>query len=493
MKNMIGEILMGTSFTTTQIYNPEALTKAQFKKSFAGMMKAKGYSTATEDTAELTYALVFSKDRRWVTVLSEDETDPRSASAEYAKSLGTYAVMVELVDSDFAELSLFDSTGAHIDTLTLGESYLEDAAPMGEPSAWQPLMVGSWEQVEAIQSGSYTFAEEAVADFAPVIGMDGENILLDCEADPEDISGTMVYFKKAGARVKSLSLNAAFKQVFGEYLEPLGYRFIKGKKFPVYVRVVSDEIVHIISIRKARSDHRGKLAFEIVGNPMTTYWKEILMDSIDGNDRYSIETNWNVYRQLMYRKKDVVLDFDFMDKLLAFYYVKNDDATLLEAMNTSLEITKQWLLSEMNRITDMQSFNKYAQVFYPSYINLSFAFDKTTCEPKSFNHKSFIIIKSKYVDDGLWIVSEECESLSKQLKQQFKSSQMVYRSNITKEEYEDKIKKEYEEQNQRRIKQITFRDKILSDEKLCREISENLDRIKGESNEWLESELEKNK
>ncbi|MCR5141136.1 MAG: hypothetical protein K6C68_01190 [Ruminococcus sp.] len=487
---------MGLSSTTQHIHNPEALTKAQFKKAFCEYMKSKGYTTATEDSAELTYILVFSKDRKWVTVLSEDEADTRCSAAEVAKALKAYAVMVELVDSDFAELSLFDDTGAHIDTLTLGESYLEDAAPMGEPSAWQPLMVGSWEQVEAIQNGSYTFAEDALAEFAPIIGMDGENILLDCEADPEDIRGTMVYFKKAGARTKSLSLNAAFKQVFGEYLEPLGYRFIKGKKYPVYVRVISDEIVHIISIRKERPDYRGNPGFDIVGNPMTTYWKDSLIRIIEKNDPYLTENNFNICRQLMYRKKDVELDFDFMDKITEFHYIKNDESSLLESMRYSLDITKQWLLAEINKITDMHSFVKYTYIFSSITTNISLAFDKQTGELNSKEHDSFIIIKSKYKDDDMWNVLEECEAMSKGLKSALERNKAIYPKELMEEEYkeyDEKMKKVYEDQNKLRLKQIELRDKIFADEKLCQEISENLDRIKGESNEWLAELLSKNK
>ena len=209
---------MGLSLNTCHILNAERLTKAQFKKAFCENMKSKGYTTATEDTAELTYTLVFSKDRKWVTVLSEEDTDTRSSAAEYAKALKTRVVMTELVDSDFAELSLFDATGAHIDTLTLGESYLEDAAPMGEPSAWQPLMVGSWEQVEAIQNGSYTFAEDAVADFAPVIGMDGENVLLDNDSKVDEKSAVTLYFKTAKEKKLTLDTFVNSIQVFDDNL-----------------------------------------------------------------------------------------------------------------------------------------------------------------------------------------------------------------------------------------------------------------------------------
>ncbi len=260
---------MGLSLNTCHIYNAERLTKAQFKKAFCEYMKSKGYTTATEDTAELSYALVFSKDRRWVTVLSEDEADPRSASAEYAKSLGTYAVMIELVDSDFAELSLFDETGAHIDTLTLGESYLEEAAQMGEPSAWQPLMVGSWEQVEAIQNGSYTFAEEAVSEFAPVIGMDGENVLLDNDSKVDEKNAITLYFKTA--KEKKLTLKTAFIKYFGEILLPIGFEKVTINKQPYFLRVVNGEILQILTYQQVSARKIGFKTFEICYGIKTLY------------------------------------------------------------------------------------------------------------------------------------------------------------------------------------------------------------------------------
>ena len=65
---------MGTSFTTAHIQNAQNLTKAQFKKAFTDMMKAKGYTASDEENAALTYTLAFSLDRKWVTVLT-DSTD----------------------------------------------------------------------------------------------------------------------------------------------------------------------------------------------------------------------------------------------------------------------------------------------------------------------------------------------------------------------------------------------------------------------------------
>ncbi len=57
---------MGRSLNVDHIFNAEKLTKAQFKKRFTDMMKAKGHTSAKADDAELCYALVFSADRKWV-------------------------------------------------------------------------------------------------------------------------------------------------------------------------------------------------------------------------------------------------------------------------------------------------------------------------------------------------------------------------------------------------------------------------------------------
>ena len=60
------------------------------------MMKSKGYTNVTEDDAAVSYSLVFTKDRKWITVMGEDIN-----AAELAKSLGGQVLSVELVDSDF--------------------------------------------------------------------------------------------------------------------------------------------------------------------------------------------------------------------------------------------------------------------------------------------------------------------------------------------------------------------------------------------------------
>ena len=165
---------MGHSLTNNHILNADRLTKAQFNKAFTDMMKSKGYTKATEDDAAVSYSLVFTKDRKWVTVTGEDIN-----AAELAKSVSMQVLPVELVDSDFAEIKLHSKDGAE-NTLMLGEPYFDEYSE-SNPDVWQTILgENKWSKIREIQSFDCTFAENTLSDFGQLVGL-GENILTDGE------------------------------------------------------------------------------------------------------------------------------------------------------------------------------------------------------------------------------------------------------------------------------------------------------------------------
>lgn len=343
---------MGRFSASNHILNSGSLTKAQFKKAFVGSMKSQGCTTATEDDAALSFTLIFSPDRKWVTVLSEEYQsggqETRADASLFAKSLGTSVVSVSLVDSDFAELELYDSSGKLADVMILGESYLGDEAPMGTEESWQPLLTGgTWDQVTAIQNGSYTFAEDALAEFAPLIGMDGKNILLDSENVSDEDNAEVLYFKKAAE--KKLTLNAAFKQVFGSSLEPLGFVKIKSK-YPYYVRVIGDEIIHIVTYRTEGADHISKGAFSILGSVVTVYcnkFPDLTQDPLVYNINW-LKDNFDLAFMAEGKHEDAA-------RYMKFSYKKDDADSLLSAMRDSLDVSNKILLPVISKAVDIDS------------------------------------------------------------------------------------------------------------------------------------------
>ena len=297
---------MGRSLTNNHILNADRLTKAQFKKAFTDMMKSKGYTKATEDDAAVSYSLVFTKDRKWVTVTGEDIN-----AAELAKSLGLQVFSEELVDSDFAEIKLHSKDGAE-DTLMLGESY-SDEYPEPNPDAWESVLgENSWSKVKEIQSSDCTFAEDILADFGQLVGL-GENILTDGEELPE--SAETLHFKKA--KEKKLTFNSAFVKVYGEYFESLGFKKMKGKN--TYVKLIDNEVVLALSCYKFKDI---QVRPPIDPSYIHTHDVNCFMTPPDPIQ--------NKFVQQFLQKNNLHLEYDFDEKLLQQFEVRFRVATVYD-------------------------------------------------------------------------------------------------------------------------------------------------------------------
>ena len=214
----------------------------------------------------MSYLLAFGEG--WVTLVNEDYKDnPKKSSddiREMSAALKTSAFSVEVVDSDFAIITLCAANGAE-DRVVVGDGsgYGVDEAE-GDRKLWEPLLSDgkTWEQFSEAAAAQEVFVEDALGKVAAVLGIDPYYM----DADHDEVTAkadgnnniTTFYFKKAAAKGKSMSLNAAFKKVFGETLEPLGFKLIKSK-FPYFVRVVpGGEIIHVITLTNEPSSARGR-------------------------------------------------------------------------------------------------------------------------------------------------------------------------------------------------------------------------------------------
>ena len=338
---------MGLSLTNTHIHNLANLTKPQFKKTLTDMMKAKGYTKATEDDAAVSFSLVFTKNRKWVTVLGDDVN-----SAELAKNLDLQVLSVELVDSDFAELKLHTTEGA-ADILMLGRPYMEEY-PQPTPDKWQSILGEStWSQVEEIQSGDHTFAEDALAEFGALIGL-GENILLENGDIPE--SADVMHFKKSGIatisfeldgvtykmpikvqpKKKKVTINAVFKQVFGSALEERG--FVKAKsKYPYYIKVVNNDILYVVSFKDDFFNDTSRRSLFIISGIETLYRNELRFDKKPCSDD-------GLYYYTELGANHVIIS-----------YKKDDPDSMAEAMKIKLDEFLDVVYPKYQRVTDLKA------------------------------------------------------------------------------------------------------------------------------------------
>ncbi len=349
---------MGSFFTSTQILNASNLSKEEITKIFHDMMKKDDYVICEADEGELSYAFSFADNSKWVTMSSEsyNEVDKKASKdmSTIARIFKTVCLKTVVIDSDLAIIDLFDSKGNKADTLVMGraDEYMGDDMQAPEKAMWESLMVenATWEKFTSVQQGDYTFVEEGLSLLAPLIGIDSNNILMDyddlCSASEKNQNAFYLYFKKANK--KTLTLNAAFKKVFGEALEPLGFVKTKKTKNPYFIRVINKEIIHIIGFSKK---------YGVLGAVATIYRPEFNLNQID-----SFNHDW-ILRIGKFYEYSHPYDFDlnYRNSLNAF---KSSIYESDKIMINAFEKTMKWILPVLDNVNTLYDVIDYLVKFW---------------------------------------------------------------------------------------------------------------------------------
>lgn len=347
---------MGRSSTTVHIKNN--VDRMRFVNTFCDVMKKRGFVPCSEDEAAVSYLLAFGEG--WVTLTNEDYKDnPKKSSEdirEMSKALKTNAFSVEVVDSDFAIMTLCTPNGME-DRVVVGDgSGYGVSKAEGDRKLWEPLLSDgrTWDQFSEAAAAREVFAEDALGKVAAVLGIDPYYM----DADHDDVSekadgsnNIMVfYFKKAAAKDKSMSLNAAFVKVFGEALAPLGFKKIKGR-YPYFVRVVTDEIIHVISYYNDKKCYDRNHDYIIIkGGVATVYRPEIDLTQSPKRENWLI-SNCGVYLhrlQLNLQQPD-----DELKKQLYSHSSLPEES--LKEMEYQLALTKRFILPALAKAVTIDS------------------------------------------------------------------------------------------------------------------------------------------
>ena len=336
---------MGNFFTSTQIFNNKKLSKDQFVDKFCKKMAEGGYVACNSDESELSYILRFADGCDWVTITSEAYEQGNQTSQKdtgrIAKMLGTNCVNTVVIDSDCAIMVLYDEKGKKADTLILGraDDYFGDDIPQPSEKIWKPFlsMDGTWERFIEICSKDEVFVEDSLSELAPIIGMDSSNILFSADDAEKDEN--------------TFTLGFAFKSVYGELLEPKGFKLLKSK-YPYFIRVIDDEVIQIISFMKEKAfDHKyegfslcislnilERHLIEFDKNPSTISNQSCMMPLISFSHNYllNIKAKNNAHKKF------------------SFYYTKGNSEEMRDALKQSQKELMPFVLEvfEKNKTLD---------------------------------------------------------------------------------------------------------------------------------------------
>ncbi|MDE6727890.1 MAG: hypothetical protein K2J80_08120 [Oscillospiraceae bacterium] len=340
---------MGRFSTTVHIKND--VDRMRFVNTFIDVMKKRGFVPCAEDEAAQSYLFAFGDG--WVTLANEEYKDnPKKTYhdiQELAARLKTSVFSVEVVDSDFAIMTLHAPSGRTSRIVVGdGEGYGVEKAPFSADD-WKPLLQnGDVEKFLAVIGQDSTFVEDDLAEIGGLLGISNFAMTADYDELSENEGAFELSFKKAAE--KKLTLNAAFKQVFGEALEPLGYQLIKGK-YPYFVRVVSNEIIHVISYYNDKKCYdRDHDYIQIKGGVATVYRPEI---DLTQNPKWEnwLTTNCSIY---IYRIEHNLEERDDELKRQIYNHPSLPNESL-KAMEYQLALTKRFILPALDKAMTIDS------------------------------------------------------------------------------------------------------------------------------------------
>ncbi len=465
---------MGRFSTTVHIKNNA--DRMRFVNTFCDVMKKRGFVPCAEDEAAQSYLFAFGEG--WVTLANDDYKDnPKKSSddiREVSAALKTSAFSVEVVDSDFAIMTLCAPNGKE-DRVVVGDGSGYDVPEMaGDRKHWEPLLADgkTWEQFSEAAAAQEVFVEDALGKVADVLGIDPYYIDADHDEVLEKADGnnniTAFHFKNATEKSKSMSFNAAFVKVFGEGLEPLGFKRLKNlkNKYPYFVRVVNGDILHAVSYRQTTSPKIGYKEFEVCCGVVTLYRRKL---------DFTVEPQGlltNTSHLYSYAVEGGKID-PSVKKPQSYYLCNaNDSEEMLRKLELVFDDTMGLFLNYIDKITDLDSCVEYFYNTQRGIMHL-YPFDEFITSRYTSKSEALLLVKTRNMDDGV-----------ERLKNMYKDSDFSFLGmKVTQEDIEKYLKKRYD----RRAQEYAYRLEMINDPELNKRVLDEMERCKANNVELLKS------
>jgi hypothetical protein len=425
---------MGMTFSTIQIINRNQIATDKFIELLSKYLEKKGLIPTTEEESETWYRLIISKDKRWISVYSPEYDDVTTINLlpdvrMMVEEMQLGFVVSSVIDSDMLLLHCYNETGKLADKAVLGRpNYVYEDTVMGKPGFWGPLLTENYtfEDLLEVWKKDETYAEDILSNMAPLLGMYPEQF-----SRENSTNEIIIHYKKTENAKKPQSFNAVFKQVFGEALAPLGFVHIKGKH-PYFVRLIGDEIVHIITCKPEPSSHQLFKSFNILGGVATVYRQRITLDQSPGNN-----SNWLCGNLSFYEWSGPFnYDRDMSNKLYNFTYITSHVESLRSIVKQSLMMTEQYMLPVLNEVTDLDSCVEFFSNYSKSVLNMHYADEDFGNKGQHFSHEGLLFIKiynrDEYYEKWERFIERELAMIDYAIK--------VGRAGFTRENYEKKCK-----------------------------------------------------
>jgi len=161
------------------------------------------------------------------------------------------------------------------------------------------------------------------------------------------------------------SLGTVFKQVYSEGLKEYGFVKIKGRQ-PYFVRVASNEIIHVISYVNSWSSVKEKKEYMIMAGVATVYRHEINLEDTPRNNGNWFQTLGDIY----VKKYLLTEPYESMNKWNSFSYAADNEESMIESIKYSLGSIKEIMLPILDEVTDLRKCIDYYDMYDTTMMNI---------------------------------------------------------------------------------------------------------------------------
>lgn len=195
---------MGLSYSNIHIKKTEGLSAEAVKNYIIDTMRSNGYRPSA-GRGEITAVIFSPADSEWISVAADNiefagYEDTKSTALAFSKRFNTDVMAALCCDSDWGFAALFNRNEEG--WINIGETYFDGYLHPDSLDAWKSR-VRDFGALKRIRSNTYTFAEDAFAEMAPLLKMAPEQTCIDVGNIPEDGTDTVVMCFTAGAEERN--------------------------------------------------------------------------------------------------------------------------------------------------------------------------------------------------------------------------------------------------------------------------------------------------
>ena len=144
------------------------------------------------------------------------------------------------------------------------------------------------------------------------------------------------------------TFGTTFKRIYGEGLKKYGFKKIKGRQ-PYFVRMIGDEIIHVITYRPVNAYNFSHKEYEIYGGIATVYRANIDLDKTPRDNAVWLSEVYDFYR-----KCDGESEKKRYQEIGLFSYEKDNEQAMAKSIEYSLEMTEKYVIPRLDKITNVK-------------------------------------------------------------------------------------------------------------------------------------------